>query len=241
MRPPLALTVNDHHVYRGAGRAVARPRWDRRPQQRQHAHQHAGRAPLGWKIDPYGGTPRYDAVCRSSTSRAADVNTDGPLLKNLEVANLRGMGGAASRPSASGPRPRETGPVKFVVCNADESEPGTFKDRELIRRTPHLVIEGMILAGLVSARNGWLYIRHEYEEEIEVLEEAIDRRLRAGVFGDNILGSGLSFDLEVFVSPGGYVCGEELRSWRRSRTAAASRATSRRSRGHRPLRQADGH
>jgi NADH:ubiquinone oxidoreductase subunit F (NADH-binding) len=103
-----------------------------------------------------------------------------------------------------------SGPVKYVVCNADESEPGTFKDRELLRRTPYLLIEGMVLAGLVTgATHGYVYIRHEYEEEIEAMREAIAAAREQGLCGDNILGSGLSFPLEVFVSPGGYICGEE--------------------------------
>src|SRR5439155_3520402 len=104
----------------------------------------------------------------------------------------------------------QPGPDKYVVCNADESEPGTFKDRELLRRTPHLLVEGMILAGVVSgATRGWIYVRHEYEEEIEVVEEAIRSAYAAGVCGDNILGSNLSFALGGFVSLGGYICGEE--------------------------------
>jgi NADH:ubiquinone oxidoreductase subunit F (NADH-binding) len=97
-----------------------------------------------------------------------------------------------------------------VVCNGDESEPGTFKDRELLRRTPHLLVEGMVLAGLVTGANhGYVYIRHEYEQEIEVMREAILDAREKSICGDNILGSGLSFPLEVFVSPGGYICGEE--------------------------------
>ena len=75
---------------------------------------------------------------------------------------------------------------------------------------PYLVIEGMIIAGLVTgARKGILYIRHEYEAPTEILQEEIHRCYRDGILGQNILGSGLAFDLEIFVSPGGYICGEE--------------------------------
>jgi NADH:ubiquinone oxidoreductase subunit F (NADH-binding) len=96
------------------------------------------------------------------------------------------------------------------VCNADESEPGTIKDRGIMENVPYLVIEGMITAGLVTgARKGILYIRHEYEEPKEVLQQEIDRCYQLGVLGSRILGSDLDFDLEIFVSPGGYVCGEE--------------------------------
>jgi NADH:ubiquinone oxidoreductase subunit F (NADH-binding) len=102
------------------------------------------------------------------------------------------------------------GKAKYIVCNADESEPGTIKDRFIMETVPHLVIEGMIIAGLVTgARQGILYIRHEYEEPREVLQEEIDRCYREGLLGKRILSSDLAFDLEVFVSPGGYICGEE--------------------------------
>src|SRR5262249_45921184 len=102
-------------------------------------------------------------------------------------------------------------PIKYVVCNADESEPGTFKDRELLRRTPWLTLEGMILAALVvGARQGYLYIRHEYPEEAKAFQKAVDEAYSVHkVLGRNILGTNHNFDLEVYISPGGYVQGEE--------------------------------
>ena len=133
------------------------------------------------------------------------------VINALKAADLRGMGGAGFRTHLKWSAVRGArGDVKYVVCNADESEPGTFKDRELLRRTPHLVMEGMILAGLITgASKGTLYIRHEYEEEIEAVQEAIDAAQAQGVCGPNVLGSGVSFPLDVFVSPGGYIQGEE--------------------------------
>jgi NADH:ubiquinone oxidoreductase subunit F (NADH-binding) len=102
------------------------------------------------------------------------------------------------------------GAEKYVVCNADESEPGTFKDRELLRRTPWLTLEGIVLAGLVTgAKRGWLYLRHEYIDELHVFENAIKEARQMGAVGDNIFGSGINFPVEVFLSPGGYVQGEE--------------------------------
>jgi NADH:ubiquinone oxidoreductase subunit F (NADH-binding) len=102
------------------------------------------------------------------------------------------------------------GPEKYVVCNADESEPGTFKDRFILTHLPHLVIEGMILAGvLAGARTGIVYIRHEYEEQEEILREEIRKCREQGLIGKNILGSDITFELDTFVSPGGYICGEE--------------------------------
>ena len=97
-----------------------------------------------------------------------------------------------------------------MVCNADESEPTTFKDRELLFRTPQLVLEGVILGGLlVGAERGFIYIRHEYEEQIEAMRAAIGRAETLGVCGKNVLGTGRFFPVEVFVSPGGYICGEQ--------------------------------
>ena len=102
------------------------------------------------------------------------------------------------------------GDVKYVVCNGDESEPGTFKDRDLLLFAPHLLVEGMVIAGLVSgAQRGYIYIRHEYQEQIEAVRAEIARAAREGFCGDNLLGTNLDFPVEVFVSPGGYICGEE--------------------------------
>jgi NADH:ubiquinone oxidoreductase subunit F (NADH-binding) len=102
------------------------------------------------------------------------------------------------------------GQVKYVVCNADESEPGTIKDRFIIEQIPELVVEGMVLAGLVTgAQRGYFYIRHEYEHQAEIMRAEIERCYRNRLLGSNLLASGLSFDLEVFISPGGYICGEE--------------------------------
>ena len=99
---------------------------------------------------------------------------------------------------------------KYVVCNGDESEPGTFKDREILLRTPHLVVEGVILGGLVvGAERGIIYIRHEFHEQIHAVEQAIKWAEQLEVCGPNILATGRSFKVEVFTSPGGYICGEQ--------------------------------
>ncbi len=168
--------------------------------------QHADRTPLAWKIDPYQGQPRYDLVRRFVADRDADA-----VLAALQAAGLQGMGGAAFPTHLKWRAVRDQpGPAKYVVCNADESEPGTFKDRELLRRAPHLVIEGMVLAGLVvGAVRAYLYVRHEFEEEIEAVQAALDAARAERICGENILGSELTLPVEIFVSPGGYICGEE--------------------------------
>ncbi|MGC2193614.1 MAG: NAD(P)H-dependent oxidoreductase subunit E [Terriglobales bacterium] len=156
--------------------------------------------------DPYGGSPNYSVIRRFVETR--DWSS---ILATLKASGLRGMGGAGFPTGNKWEIVRNApGKAKYIVCNADESEPGTIKDRFIMESVPHLVIEGMIIAGLVTgAHQGILYIRHEYEEPREILQEEIDRCYRAGLLGKRVLGSELAFDLEVFISPGGYICGEE--------------------------------
>lgn len=184
----------------------------------------AGYVPHGnqadWQIDPYRdptalGDRAYRAVqeflkAHPEPIRGRDPKQH-PWLCRLDPAGLLGMGGAGV------PAYRKwldvwqaAGDEKFVVCNGDESEPGTFKDRELLLRTPHLVVEGVILAGLMTnATAGYVYIRHEYGEQIEAIRAEIDRAVALNACGVNIFGTGRSFPVEVFVSPGGYICGEQ--------------------------------
>jgi NADH:ubiquinone oxidoreductase subunit F (NADH-binding) len=98
----------------------------------------------------------------------------------------------------------------FIVVNGDESEPGTFKDRELLLRTPHLIVEGVIVAGLITdATEGFIFIRHEYEEQIDACRMEIRRAEVLGFCGENAFLLGRPFRVSVFVSPGGYICGEQ--------------------------------
>jgi NADH:ubiquinone oxidoreductase subunit F (NADH-binding)/NADH:ubiquinone oxidoreductase subunit E len=204
----IAVSINDHYIYRGLNEKQLRMCIDKAAQKGTMPYRKAERTPLPWKIDVYKGNPRYDAVQRFVKGEL----TADQIIDKLQVSTLKGLGGAGFPTFRKWDTVRKTtDPVKYVVCNADESEPGTFKDRELMRRTPWLVIEGMILAALVTgAERGYIYVRHEYPDEIEVLEEAlITARDKFHVVGDNILGSGRKFHLEVYVSPGGYVQGEE--------------------------------
>ena len=156
--------------------------------------------------DPYAGKGQYAVVRRFVENRNWQE-----IIATLKAAGLRGMGGAGFPTSSKWELVRNApGSTKYIVCNADESEPGTIKDRGIMENVPYLVIEGMITAGLVTgARKGILYIRHEYEEPKEILQEEIDRCYQQGLLGSRILRSDLAFDLEIFVSPGGYICGEE--------------------------------
>src|SRR5262249_14645227 len=156
--------------------------------------------------DPYGASEHYGALRKTVQTR----DWDGAIAQ-LKASGLPGLGGAGFLTGMKWELVRKApGTEKYVVCNADESEPGTIKDRFILQNLPNLVIEGMIIAGVVTgAQKGFLYIRHEYEAEEHILREEIERCYAGGVLGARILGSDLSFELEIFVSPGGYICGEE--------------------------------
>ncbi len=161
------------------------------------------------QTDPYLGQGRE---ARYGVLKQALEKRDWPgVTATLKAAALRGMGGAGFPTGVKWEAVKGApGDEKYIVCNADESEPGTIKDRYIMENLPHLLVEGMILAGLVTgARTGIVYIRHEYENPQEIIEEEIQHCYKYGILGDNVMGSGLQFDLRVFVSPGGYVCGEE--------------------------------
>jgi NADH:ubiquinone oxidoreductase subunit F (NADH-binding)/NADH:ubiquinone oxidoreductase subunit E len=202
----VAAAVNDHHYFTGQTAESIRDLVARAHAGKPLPHRHGEVGALGFQIDVYGGTPAYRALAKWLANPDASA-----LLKELEQSGLRGMGGAGFPTFRKWSAVRGApGAPKYVVCNADESEPGTFKDRELMLRAPWLVIEGIVLAGLVvGAERGWIYIRHEYPECIEAVRAEIDRAKKAGVFGPDVAGKGASFDLDVFVSPGGYVQGEE--------------------------------
>ncbi len=156
--------------------------------------------------DPYEGSSNYSVV-----RKFVETRDWAGIVSTLKASGLRGMGGAGFPTGSKWEIVRNAaGKEKYIVCNADESEPGTIKDRFIMENAPWLVIEGMITAGLVTgARRGILYIRHEYDNPKEILQEEIERCYRERLLGADILGSDLSFDLEIFVSPGGYICGEE--------------------------------
>jgi formate dehydrogenase beta subunit len=134
-----------------------------------------------------------------------------PILRELRASGLLGMGGAGAPASKKWQDVLEArGTEKHIVVNGDESEPATFKDREILLHAPHLVVEGVLLAGLLTnATRGWVYIRHEYEEQIESVRHAIEEAKKIGACGSRIFGSRRSLPVEVFVSPGGYICGEQ--------------------------------
>ncbi|MED5398986.1 MAG: NADH-ubiquinone oxidoreductase-F iron-sulfur binding region domain-containing protein [Planctomycetota bacterium] len=165
--------------------------------------------PRGWQADPYPTVDdRYNTLAQLVSDLPALADS---CISRLNDAGLRGMGGAGFPTGRKWELvAAESSDTKYVICNADESEPGTFKDRMLLATLPHLVIEGMVLAGLtVGAARGIVFLRHEYSIEQEALETAIlDARAR-GVLGPDAAGSGRPFEIEIFTSPGGYILGEE--------------------------------
>jgi formate dehydrogenase beta subunit len=200
-----AVSINDH-IFTDVTAAQAE-QIARGAMRGEESHEaHPGQARIACKADPYGDTEKYGVVRALVQSKAWN-----DVLAQLKAAELRGMGGAGFPTSMKWDLVRkQADPVKYIVCNADESEPGTIKDRFIMTNLPHLLVEGMIIAGFVTgAKRGILYIRHEYHLQEEILGEEIRRCYRAGLLGKQILGSDLEYDLEVFVSPGGYICGEE--------------------------------
>jgi NADH-quinone oxidoreductase subunit F len=133
------------------------------------------------------------------------------VVDEIKTSGLVGRGGAAFPTGIKweGAAKAEDSP-KYVVCNADESEPGTFKDRVLLLDDPHRTLEGMLIAGYaIGASRGYIYVRGEYPYILPVLEEAIAETRAAGLVGKDILGSNFSFDFEIRLGAGAYICGEE--------------------------------
>lgn len=135
------------------------------------------------------------------------------LQKAIEKSGLKGRGGAGFPTGfkVQATSDAEAICLKYVVCNADEGEPGTYKDRIIMEQTPHQVIEGMLIAAkTIGAIWGYIYIRGEYYEAIEKMQLAISQAEAANLLGNNILGTDFSFKLEIMLGAGSYLCGEEL-------------------------------
>lgn len=133
------------------------------------------------------------------------------VLEVIKAATVKGRGGAGFPAGIkwSLMAPNDGGP-RYLICNADEMEPGTFKDRLLMEKLPHQLIEGMLIAGYtLEATQGYIFIRGEYIEAAQYLNEALEQIRAKGYLGDNILGSGWNFELHVHTGAGRYICGEE--------------------------------
>ncbi len=134
------------------------------------------------------------------------------VIEEVKKANVRGRGGAGFSAGVKwGFLPKDTkGKPIYLLCNADESEPGTFKDRLLMENDPHQLIEGMIIASYaIKCRNAYIYIRGEFYDGARILEKALSEAYAKGFLGEKILGSGFSLDITVHRGAGAYICGEE--------------------------------
>ena len=137
--------------------------------------------------------------------------TSEKIIDEVKTSNIRGRGGAGFPTGLKWSFvPRNTGKPTYLLCNADEGEPGTFKDRDIMRFDPHLLVEGMIMAGFaLDVCDAYIYIRGEFVHEANVLNEAIAEAYAANLLGENILGTKFSMDLTVHRGAGAYICGEE--------------------------------
>ncbi len=151
-----------------------------------------------------GGYVQWERILREKLDPAT-------LIEELKLSNLRGRGGAGFPTGLKWSfMPRSAPGQKYIVCNSDEGEPGTCKDRDILRYNPHQLIEGMAIAGYcIGATVGYNYIRGEFYEPIERFEGALQEAYAAGLIGRDILGSGVDFDLYTHLGAGAYICGEE--------------------------------
>ena len=166
----------------------------------EHFGDPEARTLAGWKAR--GG---YAALEKALAMSPADV------IEVVKESGLRGRGGAGFPAGIKWSfMPREREKPHYLCCNADESEPGTFKDRELIRWTPHQLIEGCLIAAqAIQAEHVYVYCRGEFFEATQVFARAVEEAYEAGIIGADVMGSGHTIDLTVHVGAGAYICGEE--------------------------------
>ncbi|MGE4125406.1 MAG: NADH-quinone oxidoreductase subunit NuoF [Pusillimonas sp.] len=160
-----------------------------------------------WRLDDYVKRGGYEALRKVLTSGMKPED----VIAEVKSSGLRGRGGAGFPTGLKWSfMPRNLPGQKYLVCNSDEGEPGTFKDRDILRFNPHIVIEGMAIAAYAMGISvGYNYIHGEIFEIYDRFEEALEEARKAGLLGDNILGSGFNFQLHAFHGFGAYICGEE--------------------------------
>ncbi|HKW31878.1 MAG TPA: NADH-quinone oxidoreductase subunit NuoF [Candidatus Acidoferrum sp.] len=158
------------------------------------------------KLDVYVMQGGYKAL-----EKALKEMTPESIIEEVKKSNLRGRGGAGFPTGMKWSFvPKDSPKEKYVICNADESEPGTCKDRPLMEMDPHQLIEGMVIAGrAINSHQGFIYIRGEYRYVLDIADAAIAEAYTAGYLGKNILGTGFDFDLLIHTGAGAYECGEE--------------------------------
>ena len=160
-----------------------------------------------WSLESYLSVGGYEQLKKILTEKIPPEN----IIEELKTSALRGRGGAGFPTGLKWSfMPRTAPGQKYIVCNSDEGEPGTCKDRDILRYNPHQLVEGMIIAGYcIGASAGYNYIRGEFWEPYERFEAALEEAYKAGFLGENIQGSDFSFDLYAHLGAGAYICGEE--------------------------------
>ncbi|HLV28491.1 MAG TPA: NADH-quinone oxidoreductase subunit NuoF [Burkholderiaceae bacterium] len=160
-----------------------------------------------WGLEDYVKRGGYEALRKILTTGM----TPDDVIAEVKASSLRGRGGAGFPTGLKWSfMPRTLPGQKYLVCNSDEGEPGTFKDRDILRFNPHIVIEGMAIAAYaMGITQGYNYIHGEIFEVYSRFEEALEQARQAGFLGENILGSGFNFELHAFHGYGAYICGEE--------------------------------
>lgn len=157
------------------------------------------------ELEAYFACGGYRPLKKALGLKPADI------IDEVKRSNLRGRGGAGFPAGLKWSFiPKDARGPRYLVCNADEGEPGTFKDRELMLKNPHALLEGMAIAGYaIGAGHGYIYIRGEFSAEAELLEKAAAAARAKGFIGKNILGSGFNFEIFIHRGAGAYICGEE--------------------------------
>ena len=161
-----------------------------------------------WSMDTYVKTGGYQALKKIMTEGVSAED----VIEEVKASGLRGRGGAGFPTGLKWSfMPRNAPGQKYIVCNSDESEPGTCKDRDILRFNPHALVEGMAICGYaIGATVGYNYMRGEFMDEPAIrFETALKEAYEAGYLGKNILGSGVDFDLHAALGAGAYICGEE--------------------------------
>ena len=156
-------------------------------------------------IDSYISNGGYKAL-----KKALEIGSDG-VIEEIKKSGLRGRGGAGFPTHIKWQSAKNSaGDEKYIVCNADEGDPGAFMDRAVLEGDPHRVLEGMMISGIaVGAKMGIIYVRAEYPLAVKRLNLAIEQMRQRGVLGENIFGSGFNFDFRIMMGAGAFVCGEE--------------------------------
>ena len=160
-----------------------------------------------WTLEAYRAAGGYEVLEKILREKI----TPDQIIDEMKTSALRGRGGAGFPTGLKWSfMPRNVEGQKYIVCNSDEGEPGTCKDRDILRYNPHQLIEGMAIAGYtIGASVGYNYIRGEFWEPYERFEAALEEARAAGLLGDNILGSGFDFNIHSHLGAGAYICGEE--------------------------------